>query len=65
MENVGGFDFVEAVVPDSGNGVPAGALTELIKIHFLATPTGDDEVGLAADNLIGTDDAVRGAGLFA
>ena len=56
---------MEAIALDGGEGVPAGALADLIEVYFFAAPTGDDDVGGAAEDFFGGDDAVGGAGLVA
>ena len=58
LENVGGFNFVNAAIAHGGNQVPTWSLTNLMRADFLATPTRNDDVRLAADDFLTGHDAV-------
>ena len=52
LKYVRGFDFVNTAITNSRNLVPTRALANLVEVGFLAAPTCDDDVRLAADDFI-------------
>ena len=57
LEDVGRFDFVDMVVADGGDFLPAGAGANEILVHFHSAPGGDDYVGGLRDYGGRVDDA--------